>query len=342
MTQPDAIKWLFINDEGELRSGWRVLAFIVIFILASFFITALVVAVGRFVPEFGRYLERPVGSEAATSHLLINSSLDRLIALAAAIISTAIAARTLERRSFASAGFKLHRGWLKDFALGSVWGAATLAFAVLIAAGAGATFFRDQQTSPEGVAGGFFFLFFFFLVAGAFEELMFRGFIFQALAHNLGPVAAIALTSIPFGLVHLSNPSAASFSTINTILAGVWLGIAYLLTRSLWLATALHYSWNFAIVFIFGLPVSGINDFERLAMLDGEPAPPDWLSGGSYGPEGGAAVTLALIVSTLLLWKAGIFKPSTEMLEAIKHGPPDLPRASQPGEEIVSPRPREP
>jgi hypothetical protein len=341
MTQPDGIKWSFINDEGELRSGWRVLAFVVMFILASFFITAVVVVIGRFIPEIGRYLDRPVGSETATSHLLINSSLDRLIALISAIIATAIAARTLEHRSFASVGFKLHKGWVRDFALGSAWGAATLAFAVLVAAGAGATFFREQQTSPEAVAGGFLFLFFFFLVAGAFEELLFRGFIFQAFDHNLGPLAAIALTSIPFGLVHLGNPAAAGFSTVNTVLAGVWLGVAYLLTRSLWLATALHYAWNFAIVFIFGLPVSGINDFERLAMLDGEPAPPDWLSGGSYGPEGGAAVTLALIISTLLLWKTGIFRPSPEMLEAIKHGPADRALASQPAEEIIPPQPRD-
>jgi membrane protease YdiL (CAAX protease family) len=341
MVQPDGIKWYFINDEGELRSGWRVLAFVFIFLLASFLITAVVVVIGRFIPDLGRYLERPATAEAVTPHLLINSSLDRLIALTAAIIATAIAARTLEHRSFASAGFRAHRGCIRDFALGSAWGAATLAFAVLVAAGAGATFFREQQSSAEGVMGGFLFLFFFFLVAGAFEELLFRGFIFQALNHNLGPVAAIALTSVPFGLIHLGNPDAAVFSTLNTILAGVWLGVAYLLTRSLWLATALHYAWNFAIVFIFGLPVSGINDFERLAMLDGEPAPPDWLSGGSYGPEGGAAVTLALIVSTLLIWKSGLFKPSPEMLEAIKHGPPDFAPANQPVEEIIRPRPRE-
>ncbi len=337
MTEPGGLTWYLINDEGELRSGWRVLAFVVLFILAAFLITAVVQVFGRLIPEFGRFLERPPNPEGLTSHLLIYSSIDRVITLSAVVIATAIAARTLEHRSFASVGYKLHRGWLKDFAYGSVLGVATLAFAVLLSAAAGAIVFRSWGKSVEVVLGGFLFIFLFFLLAGAFEELLFRGFIFQAFDHNLGPIAAIALTSIPFGLVHLDNQAASGFSTINTILAGVWLGVAYLVTRSLWLATALHYSWNLAIAFFFGLPVSGFNDFERLALLDCDPAPPLWLSGGEYGPEGGAATTLALLLSTLLLWKTGFFKPSAEMLDAIKHGPSDRARGEngsrQPDEE---------
>jgi hypothetical protein len=94
-------------------------------------------------------------------------------------------------------------------------------------------------------------------------------------------------------------------------------------TRSLWLATALHYSWNFVMVFVFGLPVSGISIFSQLAWLRGHSGPPEWISGGEYGPEGGAAATLVLILSTLVIWKSGLFKPSEEMLAAIQHGRPE-------------------
>jgi hypothetical protein len=100
----------------------------------------------------------------------------------------------------------------------------------------------------------------------------------------------------------------------------VWLGVAYLMTRSLWFATALHYSWNFVMVFVFGLPVSGISTLNHLAWLRGHDLPPGWISGGDYGPEGGAATTLVLILSTLLIWKGGLLKPSEEMLAAIRHG----------------------
>ena len=101
--------------------------------------------------------------------------------------------------------------------------------------------------------------------------------------------------------------------------------MAYLMTRSLWLATALHYSWNLVMTFVFGLPVSGITTFQHLAWWRGESQPPAWISGGDYGPEGGAAATLALLVSTLVIWKSGWFRPTAEMLAAIRHGKPERP-----------------
>jgi hypothetical protein len=167
---------------------------------------------------------------------------------------------------------------------------------------------------------GLLITFGFFLAAGAFEELLFRGFAFQALTHNLGGAAAIGITAVFFGAAHIGNDNASLFSTVNTILAGVWLGLAYLITRSLWLATALHYSWNFAMVFVFGLPVSGFTTFSGVSWLQGHPGSPVWVSGGSYGPEAGMCATLALLVSTMVSWRSGVFEASPEMLAAIKHG----------------------
>src|SRR6185369_14096246 len=167
---------------------------------------------------------------------------------------------------------------------------------------------------------GLLITFGFFLAAGAFEELLFRGFAFQALTHNLGGAAAIGITAVFFGAAHIGNDNASVFSTINTILAGVWLGLAYLITRSLWLATALHYSWNFAMAFVFGLPVSGFTTFDGVSWLQGHSGSPLWVSGGSYGPEAGMCSTVALLVSTMVIWRSGFFKASPEMLAAIKHG----------------------
>jgi hypothetical protein len=94
------------------------------------------------------------------------------------------------------------------------------------------------------------------------------------------------------------------------------------MTRSLWLATALHFSWNFTMVFVFGLPVSGITDFEYFTWLHGEATKP-WISGGSYGPEGGMATTVTLLLCTLAIWKSGLFTTTKEMAQAIQHGKPE-------------------
>lgn len=311
MSDPlDVARYIFVNEESELRSGWRVFAFFISFIIVAALLAGLTKAFATLFPSIGHL------SSGQSIDLIVNNVTN----LAAAVVASAICARVLERRRLGSVGFRLHRNWLRDFALGSLMGAASLAIAVGIAAGAGALTFYVYTWELAPLVRGFAMVFLFFVIAGAFEELIFRGFAFQALVHNLGGARAIAISSLLFGLAHVSNPGASTFSTINTILAGIWLGLAYLMTRSLWLATALHWSWNFAMMFIFGLPVSGFTTLGEFAWLKSNAGDPLWVSGGSYGPEAGAAATVALILSTLAIWRSGLFTASEEMLVAIKHG----------------------
>jgi uncharacterized protein len=309
----EGLRKTFLNTDDELRSGWRVIAFLIVLLFALILLNGLLQGAAILFPAVRHVL---------LDHALVASFINQILNLAAALAATALCARFLERRSLASVGFKLHRGWWRDFAMGSLLGALSLALAVGIEAATGAVSFTNQPHDAGQLARGFVIVFVFFLIAGAVEELVFRGFALQALIHNLGPLAAIALTAIFFGLAHVSNNNATLFSTINTMLAGVWLGVAYLQTRSLWLATALHYSWNFTMAFIFGLPVSGFTNLNHLAGLDGQAHDPLWLSGGDYGPEAGAPVTLVLLLSLLVIWKSGWFKATDEMLAATRHGQP--------------------
>jgi len=324
----DAATTLFINDERELRCGWRVLVFFVIFLILSTVFALFTSVIGGFVSPVGRVIDGTT-TYASASQKLAGSFIITIVNLSSAVLASLLCARLLERRSLGSVGYKLHPGWGRDSGLGLILGAASLGLTVGIMFIAGSAAFRTQTTDIASLAPRFIAMFTFFLLAAAFEELLVRGFAFQALAHNTGPIFAIAATSVAFGLLHLYNPSVTFFSTINTILAGVWLGTAYWITRSLWLVTALHLSWNFAMSFVFGLPVSGISDFVRLAWLAGQPGAPTWLSGGNYGPEGGAAATIGLLLSTLVIWKSGLWTASAEMLAALRHGPRDRASAEQ-------------
>lgn len=321
MSEPlDVARRIFMNDESELRCGWRVLVFVFVFIVAEMLLAGLIKVAGTLFPVLSFMADQRTSGEALSTRgvllLYVNAGRD----LSAALIATIVCAHVLEHRSLASVGYKLHRGWFKDISLGSLVGCCSLAIAVGVAAVAGAVTFNVRAENPRMLGTGLLITFGFFLAAGAFEELLFRGFAFQALTHNLGGAAAIGITAVFFGAAHIGNDNASVFSTINTILAGVWLGLAYLITRSLWLATALHYSWNFAMVFVFGLPVSGFTTFNGVSWLQGHPGSPVWVSGGSYGPEAGMCATLALLVSTMVIWRSGVFKASPEMLAAIKHG----------------------
>ena len=69
------------------------------------------------------------------------------------------------------------------------------------------------------------------------------------------------MTSALFGIAHIFNPNATWFSSFGiAVEAGVLLGGAYMLTRSLWLPMGLHAAWNFTQGEIFDVPVSGIDE----------------------------------------------------------------------------------
>jgi|SRR5262249_55902234 len=328
---------LFINDERELRSGWRALIFLLSFFTLLLLLKSTIFALGVFIPPIGRTLVQPTSGEGARSHAIVYFILDSGSNLAAVVIATVVCARLLEHRSLSSVGYKLHHGWWRDFALGFILGIGALAVAIVIEYEASAIRLNARWPGIGHACLGFVLLFGMFTLAAAFEELFFRGFAFQALIHNIGPRWAMLVAATIFGLAHLANPGPTLLSTANTILAGVWLSIAYLMTRSLWLSTALHCSWNLAMVLFFGLPVSGITTFASLSWLAGQDIAPVWLSGGNYGPEGGVAATVSLLLSTLIIWKGGLFTASEEMRQALRHGKAE-PRFLS----IMPPRPNPP
>jgi hypothetical protein len=112
---------------------------------------------------------------------------------------------------------------------------------------------------------------------------------------------AILLLAGLFGAVHLANPNATFFGFANTVLIGVFFGLLMVKTRSLWLLWGLHFGWNFTLGALYGLPVSGINQFSVL--WTGRADGPTWLTGGAYGLEGSAtASVLILVVIMIVAW----------------------------------------
>ena len=90
--------------------------------------------------------------------------------------------------------------------------------------------------------------------------MLFRGILFRFLEQFGGSWFALALTSALFGLGHILNPNASAFSSFAiAVEAGVLLGGAYMLTRSLWAPIGLHAAWNFTQGYIYDVPVSGID-----------------------------------------------------------------------------------
>ncbi len=139
------------------------------------------------------------------------------------------------------------------------------------------------------------------MIAGVVEEVFFRGIIYRIIEDSLGTDLALAISSLLFGFVHLQNENATFFSGIAIALElGIILGIAFSLTRCLWLPIFLHVGWNFAIVF-YGMAVSGMEEFPGL--LRGELEGPAYLTGGDFGPEN----SIITVMVSLLVF-GGIYR----------------------------------
>lgn len=80
--------------------------------------------------------------------------------------------------------------------------------------------------------------------AGVCEELLFRGFLIGVLSHEVGMVMSLLVSSILFGICHLYQ---GWLNVLRTGVIGLFLGVLFILTESLWLVIALH-----ALVDVYG------------------------------------------------------------------------------------------
>ena len=131
------------------------------------------------------------------------------------------------------------------------------------------------------------------IVPGILEEIFFRGILFRWIEEFAGSWAALVVTAALFGLAHILNPNATWFSSFTiAVEAGLLLGGAYMLTRSLWMPIGLHAAWNFAQGAIWDVPVSGLDE---QGLVEARLSGPELLSGGAFGLE---ASLIALVIAT--------------------------------------------
>jgi membrane protease YdiL (CAAX protease family) len=191
------------------------------------------------------------------------------------------------------------RQWLRRLVIGLAAGLAIFSVAVAVAAALGV-----YRVVGQGDLSGFVPA----LLASAIfpavsEELVFRGILFRWMEEWGGSWVALLVTSALFGAAHLMNPNASAIAAVGIAFeAGVMLGAAYMLTRSLWLPMGLHAAWNFAQGEIYDIPVSGTPVH---GMVDARLCCNPLLTGGGFGLE---ASVIAIVVATAfglwLLWLA--------------------------------------
>ncbi len=301
---------LLYNQAGRLRSGWRFVIFLLLLLVLGVIIGGIVAAVAAVVsPQVRQSVRLITGSHAG---FIIQWAM----MLIASLVVGWLCVRTLEDLPFRSLGASFTSGWARDFALGSIIGAATLLFAAfIITTFGGFRFALNYSASVTAIITTLMTTFVIFFLGAAAEEALFRGYMLQTFLRSHKVLIAALPSALLFGYVHLDNPNVAvGWTFINTALAGVWLAVAYLKTRNLWFPTGVHLSWNWTMASVLGIPVSGITSIAPQPLLRASETGADWFTGGTYGIEGGAVCTFALIVSSLFIWKTSWLKADESLL----------------------------
>ncbi len=279
------MKSIFYNEtERTIRAGWRM----GIFVAALIGITALF--------SFPAKLILP------HVHFIPSFASGEIVFYGALLLTTWLIVKFLEDRPpLSSVGFPLHGNVLRELGQGALIGGGMMTVIFVTEHSLGMvtlTFKSLSLLEASHLFGASVFIF----VIGAFgEELLFRGYLFQTMVEGTGKIIAVVVFACFFGFAHFNNPNVTFFSLVNVGFAGVWLSLAYFKTRTLWFPIALHFSWNFFQNHIFSFPVSGIQ-FEKYQLGVLTQSGPVWLTGGSFGPEGGALATLMLVLAVIFIY----------------------------------------
>jgi uncharacterized protein len=272
---------IFFNRHGELRAGWRMTLFTV---LLSIFALLLIWPLVMFFPG-------------------VDLMVPALMLVVALLLASWIMTRFVNKKPLGAIGLVLHDRTGREFGMGCLFGFLMMAGVFLIQWALGYLSWSSLGLSAGEMAARVALSALFFLLAAAGEELLFRGYFFQTLMQAITFLPAAVMMSLLFGMSHLANPHVTLLGAVNVALAGLWLSIAYLKTRSLWFPLGLHVSWNFCQTTVFAFPTSG-QEFQARRFFETTVSGPGWITGGPFGPEGGILATLALIFCTWFILKS--------------------------------------
>jgi len=252
---------LYGRRDGRLRATWRVLISFAVFLASLVGASTLL---GR-VPF---------------PDLLLNAGTTLAVFVAVAVLLF-VGTRVVERRSLAGYGLSFDGRWWRDAAGGVLVGFLFqgLVTALLFAFGSArlvGTLSPGVGNGPVTVAVAFAATVLALLAVALWEELLFRGILIQntlegltarGVARRTAVVVALVGSALVFGLPHATSAAegaSVGFAVFQAVVAGLYFGLAYLLTDSLAFPIGLHLSTNLWVASVFGQPDSAFPALLRL------------------------------------------------------------------------------
>ena len=147
-------------------------------------------------------------------------------------------------------------------------------------------------------------------ISAVLEELAFRAVLFRIFSRIWGVRTGVLLSSILFGLAHLTHGSWLGVLGI-TLNAGIAMALLYVITGRLWMSIGMHLGYDF-----IETSVLGIDSQHGLLVNTPRPGVAAWLTGGTFGPDAAVPAMILGLLINVALWRLAF---RTRMTSPQKH-----------------------
>lgn len=313
---------IFENRFGHLRAGWRIFIYI-----------ALVVIISKLLDLFENSFLLIQGDHLSDYALLWNRFVSKSLQLLAVFMPGIVLLKWVDKRPIALLGIGFYKGTLKELSTGMLMGLILMPLSISILWLTGVATFSFNGFSMDlllyllSVLG-------IFIISAAYEEILFRGYIFQSLIEGSNFWITLGIYSLLFGAAHLSNEGITIFSIVVTVISGVFLGVVYFKTRALWMCIGVHFIWNWTMAPLFGMGLSD-SKFLRRSLFTYQPSESLFINGQDVMSE--IILGVLLIALTIYLWKAKWLRPAEYNRKLWSRYPSKYGTEPETSEKVVSP-----
>jgi membrane protease YdiL (CAAX protease family) len=287
---PPVPNTIFRGPNG-IRAGWRVLIFLALVVLIGIVFTIPFVLM-RVLSKGG---DQSLVAVSALTPLGLSITEGALFVIPS--IAALIMAR-IERRKYGQYGLPARFAFRNDFWIGLLVGFLSISSSLLGIFAfhgfhlTGLAIHGSTIASATAAWGATF------VIVGLAEEFSFRGYLQYTLTTGMGFWPSAILLSCLFGLAHKSNPGETTFGLFSVVLFGLLFCLILRRTGNLWWAVGFHAGWDWGQTFFYGVADSGIPPYHNLfgSTFNG----PNWLTGGSVGPEASVFTPIVLGIVAIL------------------------------------------
>jgi len=290
------VRSLFLGSYG-LRSGWRLILFLAVFVGAQYALDKMIV---RQLVAHG--IIQPITNGILTpAAVLAEDGVDLIGLLVAASLMGKI-----EHRRPGVYGLPWSGAFRSWFWKGTLLGLGTVSAIILVLWISRAYSLGPLALAPARLPGFTAVWILVIFLAALAEEFTFRGYAQFTLTDGLGFWPATLLTSAVFGVSHMGNPGDVWPGVLAVFLFGVFQCMTLRRTGNLWFAVGMHAAFNFGEAFVYSVKDSGFEIEGHL--FNSSMHGPKWLTGGPFGPEGSVPALLIVLVLLAALAAPGARK----------------------------------